>query len=167
MELIDHLNQFWPLLFLFVFILLVRVFIGNLKQSIRYRQREALFTAAEIHFLMALTDAIGDKYRIFGKVRVADVLTPQKGMNKSNWQTAFNRIAMKHFDFVLCDNDTLEVKCVVELDDKSHLSGKAKKRDAFLNDACEGAGLRLVRVKAQREYDVGELHTLMISRDSL
>ena len=32
----------------------------------------------------------------------------------------FNWISQKHVDFVLCDKDTMQILCAVELDDRSH-----------------------------------------------
>ena len=49
-----------------------------------YSQRDALFSNAEITFLKALMKATEDKYLVFGKVRVADVLLPEKGLNRSH-----------------------------------------------------------------------------------
>lgn len=69
-----------------------------------YRQRGALFTKAERSFLGVLEQSISDQYRVLGKVRVADILTPEKGMGRKHWQIAFNKISSKHFDYVLCKN---------------------------------------------------------------
>ena len=46
---------------------------------------------------------IADKmnYTVICKTRVADLVDIQKGLTKSEWQTAFNRINKKHIDFIL------------------------------------------------------------------
>ena len=90
------------------------------QQEFTYQLREALFTPSEIKFYRELEQAIGEQFIVFGKVRVADIITPEKSLSKSNWRTAFNKISAKHFDFVLCDKNTLRVGAVIELDDKSH-----------------------------------------------
>lgn len=105
-------------------------------------------------FLGVLDQAISDKYHIFGKVRVADILTPAKGMSRKNWQIAFNRISSKHFDYILCSKDKLDVIAVIELDDKSHNSNKTKNRDSLLEAACESAGLELIRFQAKRNDNI-------------
>ena len=98
---------------------------------------------------------------VFIKIRVADILKPTKGQNRSYWQRAFNRISSKHFDFVLCLKEDLSVVCVVELNDRSHNKPKRRKRDEFLRDACKSAGLPLVEVKTKRTYSVSELRDLL------
>ena len=122
-----------------------------------YRRKPYLLSKAERSFYGVLTQAVGDKALIFSKVRVADVLAPQKGLNRSNWQQAFNKISAKHVDFLLCDPQDCAIKLAIELDDASHGSAKRQKRDAFLEQACESAGLPLLRIRAARGYGVAEI----------
>ena len=122
-----------------------------------YRRIPYLLSKAERSFYGVLTQAVGDKALIFSKVRVADVLAPQKGLNRSSWQRAFNQISAKHFDFLLCDPQDCAVKLAIELDDASHGSAKRQKRDAFLERACESAGLPLLRIRAARGYGVVDI----------
>jgi hypothetical protein len=117
-----------------------------------YRKLEALLTPAERSFFGVLHSVIGDRLQIFAKVRVADVLAPAKGLPNGDRQRAFNRISAKHFDFVLCKPDDLSVVCGLELDDKSHETKKRIERDELLHNACDSAGLPLVRFKAKSAY---------------
>ena len=59
--------------------------------------------------------AVGLQYRFFGKVRIADVAKVKQGLSRSSQQAALNRIAAKHFDFVICRRNDLSVVCAVEL----------------------------------------------------
>ena len=107
-----------------------------------------------------MEEAAGD-HRVFGKVRLADVLTVRKGLPKAEWQRAFNRISRKHLDFVLCRPHDLSVVCVVELDDKTHRRSDRRERDVFLERALEAAQVPLVRVPSRRSYDVDALRKLL------
>lgn len=131
-----------------------------------YRQQKALLTPAERSFYGVLRQAVGDDTVIFAKVRVADVLRPEKGLSRSRWQRAFNRIAAKHLDFVICCPKTLAVKAVLELDDKSHNSAKRAERDRFLNAACASANLTLYRIKAAKSYNNAALRARLFPEDS-
>lgn len=128
-----------------------------------YSKKEALFSPAERSFLGVLSQAIGDKAQIFGKVRVADVATPKKGISKSEWQKAFNKISGKHFDFILCNKDNLSIICAIELDDSSHQSINRQKRDLFLEGLCKSAAVPLVQVQAQSSYNIKEIYGLFSS----
>ena len=133
-----------------------------------YRIQKTLLTPAERSFYGVLKQAVGGQYEIFSKVRVADILTPisVNPPNRSAWQKAQNKIHARHFDFALCNKDDLSVVSILELDDKSHRTDKAKKRDDFLNKACESAGLRMIRVPAKRAYVIMDIQRLIASASS-
>src|SRR5438046_32622 len=80
----------------------------------------SLLTEAERSFFGVLDQALAGEYRLFAKVRLADVVRPVQGPSRSGRPAAFNSISAKHVDFVLCDPSSLRVVGVVELDDKSH-----------------------------------------------
>lgn len=90
--------------------------------ALPYLPAGPLFTPAEGSFLGVLNQAVSGKARVFGKVRVGDVLKPKPSLQRGPATTARNRINRKHFDFILCRPDDLSVICVIELDDKSHQS---------------------------------------------
>jgi len=127
----------WIFIVFLVVLLIVALLLKNKKQGIdaQYEKNKVLFTPAERSFLGVLNQAIENNAVIFGKVRVADIIKPIGGLPRNKWQSLFNKISTKHFDFVICDKDNLSVLCVIELDDKSHNSKSRQKRDAFLKSA--------------------------------
>lgn len=126
-----------------------------------YQKVAALFSPAERSFLGVLQQAVGNNAAIFGKVRVADVLEPKKGLGRSAKQTALNKISNKHFDFLLCDKEDVSVACVIELDDGSPTPKGRHTEDEFLKRACEAAGIPLVRIPAQSACAVSEVQRLL------
>ncbi len=122
-----------------------------------YMNSGPLFSSAERSFLGVLSQAIGGNAQVFGKVRVADVVTPMKGMSRSNWQIAFNKISGKHFDYLLCDKNDLSVLCAIELNDSSHNSKSRKDRDKFLEGVCKAAGIQLIQIPAKATYSISEM----------
>ena len=101
-------------------------------EALPYVLGDALFTPAERSFLGVLDQAVGTDFRVFGKVRVADIVAVTKGTPKPLWQRAFNQISAKHFDFVLCRPNDLKPVCVIELNDQSHAKESRQGRDKFL-----------------------------------
>ena len=154
--------MFWVALTVF-FVFLIIVALAKQRQSgddggaLPFKRQATLFTPAERSFLGVLDLAVGKDFRIFGKVRVGDVLAPRDGLNNRARTTALNKINRKHFDFVLCRPDDLTVLCAIELNDKSHQQKNRQDRDAFLVDACHGAGLPLIMFDAQRAYAPREI----------
>lgn len=146
----------WVFLITVIFVA-VALFLKGAEKGYAYQTKGPLFTPAERSFLGILDSAVSNDYRIFGKVRVADVISPKKGMSRKNWQTAFNKISAKHFDYALCCKNTLKVIAVIELDDISHNRKSSIARDKFLESACESANLKLVRFPAKARYIVSEV----------
>jgi hypothetical protein len=122
-----------------------------------YQKADSLFSPAERSFLGVLDGAIGDRCRVLGKVRLADVISPIRGLSKSDWQKAFNRIGSKHVDFVLCKKDDLSLVCAIELDDSSHKKGERKTRDDFLEKALNASSVPFIRFAARVSYNVQEV----------
>jgi hypothetical protein len=118
-----------------------------------------LLSPAERSFLGVLEHALPPGMRVFSKVRIADVLKVlERG---SRWRPAFNRISQRHADFVVCDAGDLVILFVIELDDSSHASSRSMASDEVKNQVFASSGVRLVRVRAKRNYAVEELRALL------
>ena len=153
----------WIVIALVIVVLLAIVVVklsqkqGAQPSEYPYRKLDVLFSPAERSFLGVLNQTVGKNTQIFGKVRVADVIAPKKGMSRSDWQKSFNKISGKHFDFLLCNKSDLSVLCAVELNDSSHNSKKRKDRDAFLEGACQAANVPLIQITARSTYNINEI----------
>ncbi|OBT16700.1 hypothetical protein A9266_18385 [Vibrio tasmaniensis] len=124
----------------------------------QYQPIKKLATANELAFYQALIVVTKGKHTVFAKVRIADLMTPKKGAyDRKTWWRAFNSIAKKHIDFVLCDPLTLEVKCLVELDDSTHYQPDRVARDKLVDMAAGSAGIKLKHFKVKKKYDYFEL----------
>lgn len=117
-----------------------------------YAKAPALFTPAERRFLAVLEEAVWPDYRVFGKVRIADVAQVRPGLPVGARRGALNRVSGKHFDFVVCRSSDLAVVCVVELNDRSHGGKAAQRRDAFVVALCQAIGLPMLQVIATTGY---------------
>lgn len=153
--------MFWILVIIAIAIALSLAAAANKKRSVSdagasYVARDSLFTPAERSFLGVLENAVGDRFRVFGKVRIADVINVKSASNRT-WQSAFNRISAKHFDFVVCESTTTRVVCAVELDDQSHNRRARVARDELVGVVCNKSGLPLLRIQAQAAYNVRDI----------
>lgn len=124
-----------------------------------YYGKKALFSAAERSFLGVLEQAVEGRYRVFGKVRLADVLGVKAGTAAAERQSALNRLLAKHVDFVLCEPETLSIEALVELDDGSHGRSSRQARDAFVEKACAAAGVHLLRFPVRSGYGLSEVRS--------
>jgi hypothetical protein len=136
------------------------------KDALRpaFRRKGPLLSPAERTFLSVLEQAIGDQGRVFSMVRVADVLDMDRGMGGGERGSALHRIQGAHFHFVICEPESTEVICAIELHDGSHAREAWKERDAFLAEACAAASLPLIQIPWQQDYAVSEIRALVLSR---
>ena len=118
----------------------------RLHEKLPYELNETILTERERAFYRILKP-IADKLelQICPKVRVADIVSIKKGTK--DWQKWFNKIRSKHVDFLLCDYD-MNIVLMIELDDRSHESERAKKNDALKNAIFGG---RLVRIRSLKD----------------
>ncbi len=122
-------------------------------EGLPYTRHEKLFSAAERNFYFALKAAVGNRYTIFGKVRVADLVKVTRKTNDKRGYRALAKIAQKHVDYVLCDPATLEIVCAVELNDSTHERKDRINRDRFITKVFDHIGLPIAWVKARPTYD--------------
>ena len=137
-----------PILLFLIFKFGFAYFSESKKQSSEmkistYKSKEYLMTKAEIKFYRELIIKYPtDKFFIFSKVRLADLIEP---LSSESWGTDFNRIKSKHIDFVVTDHQSKIIKAI-ELDDYTHIQRSRQKRDNFVNEALKSAGIEIVRV---------------------
>ena len=124
-----------------------------------FERQNALMSPAELKFFRALEAAVGDNFRVFSKVRLADIVQPEGTEGRGAWQSAFNMIQSKHVDFVVCDPATMEFRLVVELDDKSHERNDRAERDQKVDDILAQAGIPIVHFPAKAAYSIEEIQS--------
>jgi hypothetical protein len=156
-----------PLLVALVVLVLFAVAAALVREFVRvprangnapaYEAVPALLTPAERSFFGVLQQAVASDYQVFAKVRLADIVRPVGNRSRSAWRSAFNRIAGKHVDFVLCDLRRLNVVGVIELDDRTHESFERGIRDGLVDSALADAGIPVLRVTARQSYSPAQI----------
>jgi len=124
------------------------------KNAMPYRRMPRLLTPTELAFYQVLTHAVGSSFTIQCKVRLADLADYPRDLPRRQRVFWNSQAAQKHVDFLLCDPASSEPLLAIELDDPSHHSRGAQKRDAFKNYFFEQVGLPLLRVNCSQSYDV-------------
>ena len=165
-DLITSLFPYFGLLILIVVIVgAISAFTQKPKPNISYpyQKQNKLFTPAERSFLGVLDQVVGDQYRVFGKVRLADVIKVKPGVSRSVRQSAFNRIKSKHLDYIVCDPSDLSIQFAVELDDSSHSQTKRKDRGTIVDQALRAASVPLFRFPVKQAYSVGEVRSVLFA----
>lgn len=113
-----------------------------------YRLQQPFFQPGEQELLALLQQAVGERFLILCKVRVADVVEVTAVPRRAPWYQAVNRISAARFDFLLCDRQTLTPRCAIEME-------QPDQANAFVDELCQTIGLPLVRLTQEtaRAYD--------------
>lgn len=108
-------------------------------------QAQPIFTRNEWQNYKTLRDVATVKgYIICPKVRLLDIVKPKSGEKK--YKTLLYKIQSKHVDFVICDQN-MNIKAIIELDDKSHDSEKGKERDTFVDTVLRSVGYKVIHTR--------------------
>ena len=87
------------------------------------------------------------------------VILAQVGLSRcvgTKTQPAFNTIAKKSVDFVIC-NKASQIIAAIEIDDKSHSSKSRQKADETKDKALKAAGIEILRWPANPLPNEGEI----------
>lgn len=125
--------------------------IGNEKQY--YQARDKFFSRSEYMFFQELEKQNNNKYHIFSKVRLEDIV---QVIPTLEWKVRNNKrksIRSRHIDFVLINKETGKVHCAIELDGKSHNTQKQQKSDEKKDMALKQAGISLHRVRVGSSFE--------------
>ncbi len=137
----------------FIFALItVRMFARGIRRY-PYRARPILTKREYGFYLLLRREAEKRNLLICPKVGLKDLM---EVASRKNYMKYFAGISQKHVDFVIC-NRNLEVLFALELDDRSHDTKEAEKRDQFKDRAFRAAKIPLKRV---RNYNPGIVQEL-------
>jgi hypothetical protein len=128
-----------------------------------FDRKTALFTPAEKNFQNLVEQAMGSKYRIINRVKLADIVNIRNGVSKRAGQTATSNANSKYLDFVICDRDNMKLLGVIDLVDTQGKGYKVKK-DWFVSGALEAATIPHIRIKVKPNYTIDEIRACINSR---
>jgi len=156
-------------LILFALISLI-VFVGVLASRLNdnsfpfpFDSKNSVFTPAEKNFQNLVEQAMGTKYRIINRVKLADIVTIRNGVSDRASQSAVNNAEGKYLDFVICDRNTMKLLGTIDLVDTQGKGYKIKK-DWFVSGALEAAAIPHLRIKVKANYTLDEIRACIHSR---
>lgn len=142
-----------------LFLLLLVVVVAVLAATMRARSgpaykysRRSLMTDRELQFFNVLRQAL-PQAQIFSQVSMSAIVEAQNKGKEG--QAARARFSQKYVDYVIC-SPNCRVLYVIELDDRSHNSARAKKADATKDEILANAGIPLKRYSSVK-MDVSTL----------
>ena len=141
--------------------LVLLAFILSVRRSLKSRFRlpyvadATLLTGSQRAFKTVLERAVGKEYRVYGRVRAADVIGLRPRLSRREQERAQDRLEGRCFDFLICAPETTAIVCAVNLVPRSRLRQQLP-RDR-LDRICAAAGLPFVRVRESEVYSVAAI----------
>lgn len=106
------------------------------RSSVTY-ERKNYMTKSESVFYNKLTRVFGDKYIVAAQVPLSSAIRKK---SDARFQSELYRTV----DFALVDKNTMEIKILIELNDKSHFEKDRQYRDFKVREICEEAKIPLL-----------------------
>lgn len=127
-----------------------------------YARRQSILSPAEQDFYTVLQRVVGDRAKIFIKVRLVDLVVVPEITPDLN--THLHRASRRCVDFLLCSPATLMPMVVIALEDRELRKKRGLKKDIVIQDVLAMAGLPLLTIRTKKSYDPSELsHKLRLA----
>ena len=118
-----------------------------------YRARDKFFTRSEYIFFSELEKQNNNKYHIFSKVRLEDIVEVLPDVESKTAYGKRNSIKSRHLDFVLINKDNGKVHCAIELDGDSHKSKKQYQSDRKKDKILSECNITLHRIRVGQNFE--------------
>ena len=120
--------------------------------------KKNIFTETELNFYR-ICKMIADEQNleIFPKMTLKEILYVKDENGNKNPYKYFSKIDKKHIDYTIYDPVKNDIIVCIELDDSSHQRDDRVKRDVYVDAVLYMAGINLVRIPAQRSYNINEI----------
>ncbi|WP_296806919.1 DUF2726 domain-containing protein [Thiocapsa sp.] len=131
------------------------------RNRLPYRVDAFLLSPPQRAFAAVLERAVGQEYRIYAKVRAADIIEVERRLDRRARERAAERLVEQVFDFVICTRESSAIACAVNLAARSRLSRRPPKNR--LDRICAAAKLPFVRFRESDVYSVVEIEEQVFS----
>ncbi len=122
-----------------------------------FHKKPQLFTQVERSYLQLLERAVGDKYKILNRVKLADILDLRDSVDQKTKRAALLKLNAKYLDYVLCDSEDMSVVAVIDLVNNTNKEGHKAVPDWFVSGALEASGIPYIRMKIKAGYTVADI----------
>ncbi|MEJ2040517.1 MAG: DUF2726 domain-containing protein [Desulfosarcinaceae bacterium] len=120
-----------------------------------------MLSPAERSLLEVLEKSLGGGFRVFSKIRLADVVEVKKGLSQSAARRAVSAISANYVDFLICGASDLSIRCAIRLEDLTHNTSQGDPSGLFVNKVLEASQIPLLRVKPRSSYSISEITRLL------
>ncbi len=114
---------------------------SSVNYKMKYQSKRILTGNEQANYHNLKLAADRKNYVICPKVRLLDIIEPRQ--NQYRRQALLSKVQSKHVDFVICDQG-MNIKAIIELDDRSHLRKDRIERDQFVDSILRDVGYKVI-----------------------
>lgn len=114
-------------------------------QNPTYAKKASVMTAREATFFATLQSICNGYFYIIPQAHLSLFLSEK--IVGQDWKQAFMHINSKSVDFLVCKRSDHSPVVAIELDDSTHDSNTRQRRDQWVNNALQSAGIPLFRTR--------------------
>ena len=122
-----------------------------------YIREVNLLTAYEQSLLDTLMRVLDQRYSVFAKVGLANILSTDPELPDRALGSARERIERERVDFVICERDSSRILGVVQLNPHTHQPDGRRRHETFVDTALKAAGVPVVGVPVKEKYSEQEI----------
>lgn len=122
-----------------------------------FHKKPQLFTQVERSYLQLLERAVGERYKIINRVKLADILELRDNADSKTKRAALLKLNAKYLDYVLCDTEDMSIVAVIDLVNNTNKEGHKAVPDWFVSGALEASGIPYIRMKIKAGYTVADI----------
>lgn len=127
------------------------------KAKDKVYKTKQLMSDCEKYFYDVIRENLNNKYILIPQVNLASIVNKQK-----DFPTQYQNELYRNIDFGIFDKETMNVKLLVEINDKTHNQSKRVGRDIKVKDICEKANIKLItfytKFPNKKEYIINRIN---------
>jgi hypothetical protein len=133
-------------------------FARDREASFPYERADTLISPNQQSILFLLEKALDERYSVFSKIRLQDVVRVNSDLSPGQQKAAMKRLTSEPLDFVICEKENAAILGIVLLDGEgaSPENGRVR-RETDVDRVLAAAGIPVVHLNASKAYSLDDI----------
>ena len=130
----------------------------NREASLPYERADTLISPTQQSILFLLEEALDERYSVFSKIRLQDVVRVNPDLSPGQHKAAMKRLTSEPLDLVICEKKNAAILGVVLLNGpEAPPENGYVRRETDIESVLAVAGIPVVHIDASRAYTLDEI----------
>ena len=130
----------------------------NREASLSYERADTLISPTQQSILFLLEEALDERYSVFSKIRLQDVVRVNPDLSPGQHKAAMKRLTSEPLDLVICEKKNATILGVILLNGQEAPPEKGHvRRETDTESVLAVAGIPIVHIDASKAYTLDEI----------